>query len=141
MASSKKRSKKQRSCKPYPFDLRLRAVKLYLEEGYTKKLIEEELGIGNSTIGKWAKKYKQLGEEGLRPKLRPRSSSEVSAQIKSTAIKIKQDHPEYGQRRISDLLKRFFFIKASPKTVGKALSEQGLTRQPWKKPKSKKCVS
>jgi len=54
MASSKKRSKKQRSCKPYPFDLRLRAVKLYLEEGYSKKLIEEELGIGNSTIGKWA---------------------------------------------------------------------------------------
>jgi transposase InsO family protein len=104
MASSKKRSKKQRSCKPYPFELRLRAVKLYLEEG-------------------------------LRPKLRPRSSSEVSAQIKSTAIKIKQDHPEYGQRRISDLLKRFFFIKASPKTVGKALSEQGLTRQPRKKPK------
>jgi transposase len=70
MASSKKRSKKQRSCKPYPFELRLRAVKLYLEEGYSKKLIEEELGIGNSTIGKWAKKYKQLGEEGLRPKLR-----------------------------------------------------------------------
>jgi hypothetical protein len=40
-----------------------------------------------------------------------------------------------GQRRISNLLKRFFFIKASPKTVGKALSEQGLTRQPRKKPK------
>ena len=29
------------------YDLKLRAVKLYLEEGYSAELIAEELGIGN----------------------------------------------------------------------------------------------
>ena len=32
---------------------RLRAVKLYLEEGYTATLVTEELGIGKSTLSKW----------------------------------------------------------------------------------------
>jgi hypothetical protein len=36
-------------------------------------------------------------EEGLRPKLKPRSGSEVPAQIKSTAINIKQEEIRAAQ--------------------------------------------
>lgn len=32
---------------------KLKAVKLYLEEGYQVKAIARELGIGKSSLGKW----------------------------------------------------------------------------------------
>lgn len=135
MASPKKKPRKRRKSKPYPFELRLRAVKLHLEEGYSKLMLQEELGISKSTLGHWIRTYRELGEDGLKPAPRRRLKSGTSTQVKTTAVKIKKKHPEYGQRRIADLMKRFFFIKTSPKTVGKALSEEGLTQQTKKKPK------
>lgn len=129
-----KRKKRQKNS-PYPFEFRLRAVKLYLEEGYTKQVLHEELGVGTSTLTKWVTKYNNDGEEGLRTKPRTWSRRAVSQQVKSTAVKIKKDNPSFGQRRIRDLLKRFFFIKTSPKTVGKVLSEEGLTEPRRKKSK------
>lgn len=135
MASQKKTRKKRKSCRPYPYELRIKAVKLHLEEGYSKQLLHEELGIGKSTLSKWVKDFQNSGDDGLKPKTRPRSNDAVTMQVKTAAVKIKQAHPDFGQRRIRDLLKRFFFIKTSPKTVGNALSEQGLTTPPKKKPK------
>jgi len=50
----------------YPFELRLKAVKLYLEEGYGQAWIAEQLGFGKKTLIDWVKRYRELGEEGLR---------------------------------------------------------------------------
>jgi len=128
--------KKRKNCRPYPFEFRLKAVKLHLEEGYSRQILHEEFGIGKSTLTKWIKNYNLFGEDGLKPKRKPRTTATVRSKIKPAAVKIKQDNPGFGQRRIRDLLKRFFFIKTSPKTVGKALSEEGLN-QPQKKKRKK----
>ena len=40
---------------------RLKAVKLYLEEGYQVKAIARELGIGKSSLGKWIREYREKG--------------------------------------------------------------------------------
>ena len=47
---------------------------------------------------------------------------------------MKKKHPEYGPRRITDVLKRFFLVSASATSVHKTLADEGLT----KKAKSKR---
>lgn len=38
---------------------KLKAVKLYFEEGYQAKDIARELGIGKSSLGKWSREYRE----------------------------------------------------------------------------------
>ena len=47
--------------------MRLRAVKLRLEEGLSPKLISREFGIHKSVLYNWVKRYREGGEEGLDP--------------------------------------------------------------------------
>jgi hypothetical protein len=44
-------------------------------------------------------------------------------------VAVKAAHPEYGPRRISDILKRFFFMRTSPATVHKTLAAKGLVKK------------
>lgn len=132
---TKKRRKKKKVVSAYPFEFRLRVVKLFLEEGYGSQMLHEELGIGKSTITKWVKRYREFGEEGLKPNIRFQGKSRVHPKVKETIIDIKKENPTHGNLRISDILRRFFLIRASPKTVGKTLKEEGLAVKPRKKPR------
>jgi transposase InsO family protein len=49
-------------------------------------------------------------------------------------VNLKEVHPEYGPRRIADVLKRFFLMPASQATVHKTLSEKGLVKKAKRKP-------
>ena len=44
---------------------KLKAVKLYFEEGYQAKDIARELGIGKSSLGKWIREYRQKGSDAF----------------------------------------------------------------------------
>ena len=140
MPQKKKKVTREPSAKPsgpYSFEFRLRVVRMRLEEEYSPKLIAETTGVGRSTINSWVRRYRQFGEDGLRPK--PRSaprSSQVDKAVKEKIIEMKKSNPVFGVRRISDFLKRFFLLKASPATVHKTLSEVDLVEK--KRPKQKK---
>jgi transposase InsO family protein len=120
---------------PFSYDLKLRAVKLYLEEGYSKDLIAEELGVGKSTLTAWAKQYREEGEDGLRPRPRRKGKPKVSPAAKRKAVELKRRNPEYGCRRISHLLRRMFFLKASPETVRQTLQAEDLVERVKSRPK------
>ena len=45
---------------------KLKAVKLYFEEGYQAKDIARELGIGKSSLGKWIREYRRPGSLSAR---------------------------------------------------------------------------
>jgi hypothetical protein len=38
-------------------------------------------------------------------------------------VAVKAAHPEYGPRRITDVLKRFFLMRTSPATVHKGIGD------------------
>ena len=122
---------------PYPFELRLRVVRMYLEEEYPVSMICQETGVGRSTISTWVKKYRLHGEEGLKPKqpFPPRQSTRINKTVAKKIVDLKKENPSYGSRRISDILKRFFFIKTSPTTVHKTLVEKELVEKKRTKPK------
>jgi transposase InsO family protein len=118
----------------YPVEFRLRIVKLFLEEGYSVALISEEFGISHHSIRRWVRAYRQGGVEGLTPKPRPGGKPCVKPEIQERVIAVKTAHPEYGARRITDVLKRFFLIPTSQATVHKTLSEKGLVNKAKRKP-------
>lgn len=133
-AAGRSRKKPART-QAFPFEFRLRVVRLHLEEGYRPGLLAEQFGISAHSVHRWVKAYRQGGSEGLHPK--PRSggdSRRVPEEVRQRMVDVKTRHPEYGPRRIADVLRRFFLMGPSPSTVHRELSSQGLTDKARKKP-------
>ena len=122
--------------KSYPVCFRRKAVQLYLEESIPANLIVQELGMGQGTLMKWVKRYREEGEAGLKNRERGQSAPlrhKISPAIKKKIVALKKKHPRFGVRRISQLLKRGFFMPASHETVRRTLKEKDLIAP--KKPK------
>jgi transposase InsO family protein len=79
--------------------------------------------------------YREYGEAGLLPKGRSKLAQRLSESVQEKIVEIKMAHPQSGSRRISDVLRRFFLIKASASSVHKTLSQEGLTTPAKRKPK------
>jgi len=131
----KRKGKTGRRAGPYPFELRLKVVKLHLEDGYAASLIAQQFGISNYSVYKWCSRYRQNGEQGLTDRVRKTSKAKRPAAVAQNIVALKKENPGYGIRRISDVLKRFFLVKASPSTVRRTLREQGLNTPAKRKPK------
>ena len=132
MGTKKKVSKHVRA---YPVEFRMKVVKLFLEEGYEATMIAQEFGCSDTSVRTWASAYKKHGEQGLQhPKILSRNKPKpLNNSLKSHIVELKKDDPQRGVKRISDILKRFFMVKASPQTVSKVLHEEKLIEPPPKK--------
>ncbi len=132
MGQQKKVSRRAGS---FPVEFRLRVVTLFLEEGYSYAMLAEEFGCGKSTISKWVKLYREHGQAGLSNpstnSVKPRKQLDHNLQTK--IIELKQEDPQRGIKRISDIMRRFFLLNASPDTVRKTLHEVELIDPPPKK--------
>jgi len=126
----------RRKFSSYPLDFRLKIVKLFLEEGYSATVLHEEFGIGKSTIHKWVKRYETNGEQGLIPL--PKTgfgNPKIPSPVKEKIVDLKRKNPFFGCRKISDILRRLFLMKASSETVRTTLNEADLIEKQRKKPK------
>jgi transposase-like protein len=123
----KSKSKGSRCGKRYDFELKLRCVKLRLEEGIPASLLSKELGVSQDVIRRWVRAYLERGESGLRNRVIPvRSQRKLPWPVRKKIVEIKKRQPLFGVRRISHLLKRAFFLSASPEPVRRALKEESL---------------
>ena len=123
----KGKGKENRVGKRYGFELKLRCVKLRLEEGLSVALISKEVGVGRDGIHRWVKAYRERGEAGLRNRVRSSGSRQkLPGPVRKKIIEIKKREPLFGVQRISHLLKRVFFLSASPETVRRTLQEESL---------------
>jgi len=113
----------------FPVEFRLRIVKLFLEEGYSARLLVEQFGISTHSVQRWVRVYRLHGEAGLAPKVPAGRISRVPEEVRQQAMAVKAEHPEYGARRITDVLKRFFLMRTSPAAVHKTLSARGLVKK------------
>ena len=116
----------------FSFEFKRRAVSLFLEEGFTRGAIALELGIAIQTLDRWVDRYREFGEAGLHdhptgphPE-QPRLSPAVTEQI----LEIKKENPSFGVKRISQWLRRVFFLEASAETVRARLHEAQLMNKP-----------
>jgi transposase InsO family protein len=111
--------------KRYGFELKLRCVKLRLEEGLPVSLLSKELGVSKDVVYRWVKAYQEQGEAGLRNPVRwSEKRRKLPGPVREKIVEIKKQKPSFGVQRISDLLKRVFFLSASPETVRRTLQEE-----------------
>jgi transposase InsO family protein len=133
---TKSRPKKRKGVGPYPFEYRVQAVRMQLEEGYPAPLIASEMGITEETLRQWVKRYQQYGEPGLQNQRRGTKRPRLSGRVKDKIIQLKRSNPGFGSRRISDVLKRLFLLPASTTTVHTTLSQEDLITKGQQKRKS-----
>ena len=115
--------------RPFPYEVRLTAVKLHLEEGLPENDVCEALGVCRETLNDWLKRYRRLGADGLHslstvPGRRGRE--QMPAAVKDRIVELKQANPSFGIRRISQMLGRLLFLRASPETVRATLASRQL---------------
>src|SRR4030042_1435740 len=123
----KGKGKEGRDGKRYRFEFKLRCVKLRLEEGLPIALLSKEAGASKDVIRRWAKAYQERGEVGLRNGVVPAGSRrKLPGPVREKIVEIKKREPFFGVKRISHLLKRVFFLSASPETVRRTLGAESL---------------
>ena len=114
----------------YPYALKRRAVQLCLEEGLRSDLVGRELGVPVTTVYGWLQRYRQHGEAALVNAKPGGAGTKLPAAVQAKIVELKRAEPRHGVRRISQILRRLFCLKASPETVRRHLKATGLTARP-----------
>jgi len=128
----RRKRKIQKRSKRYDADFKLQVVKKFIEESVPVSVIVQECGVSHETVRNWVRAYRQHGAAGLSTNYTGHGRS-LPAPVKKKIIEIKEASPSFGIMRISQLLKRAFFLSASPETVRKTLHESSLIKSPPKK--------
>ncbi len=120
----------------HPLEVRRKAVQWYLEEGFSPRLIAREMKVGLSTLSHWVRLYRAQGEAGLQAKPRrpSRPRPQVAAAVKTKVVELKRRHPDFGIQKISQFLRRMWFLPVSRETVRQTWHEQQLLKKSRRKP-------
>ncbi len=114
-------SKGRRERRMRKVEEKLGLVRLHLEEGHTLAMVSQEAGVPVSTLSHWVRRYRREGEAGLEPAGPPRGASRLASAVREKIVALKRETPWHGVKRISQLLRRIFFLKASPEAVRQTL--------------------
>jgi transposase InsO family protein len=111
----------------YPFELKLKIIRLYLQEGFSARLIADETGVSQQTLSGWMRIYNEQGEEGLKAHTPPNlRQAKLPPAVTGKIIELKKQNPSFGVKRIAQWLRRVFFLQASAETVRTKLHQAGL---------------
>jgi transposase InsO family protein len=123
----KSKRKESRYGRRYELEFKLRCVKLRLEEGLPVSLLSKEVGCSQDVIRRWVRAYQERGEAGLQNRIVSAGRRrKLPAPVREKIVEIKKREPLFGVKRISHLLKRAFFLSASPETVRRTLRAESL---------------
>ena len=109
---------------------KLKAVKLFIEDGYPAKQVSEQFGVSKSSLTQWSRMYREHGVVAFTtPEDVPKNASAdpvkdfVAAQI----AEHKEAHPDHGVKRITQIFRRFLGLPVSTHQVRQVLETQGLS--------------
>jgi transposase InsO family protein len=123
---SRYRSDGYRYTRPHDYETKRKVVRLYLEEGMPAELVARELEVSKACVFDWVRQYRENGEAGLKPKPYGHRTVNAADAVGEKIRSIKRNNPHFGVKRISQILRRLFFLKASPETVRQRLKKAGL---------------
>jgi transposase InsO family protein len=105
---------------------RLLLLDTWRRSGLPAKDFSALVGISKHTLYKWNQLFEQQGPAGLMDEVRgSRSGSRLPDLTKRTILMLKQQHPEWGCQRISDMLLRGPALPAGASAVARVLREAG----------------
>ncbi len=112
----------------YPVELKLRAVQ-QVEGGATLRDVARVFGVPDTTLSEWLRRWRRGGLEALLPPPPPEPPRPRPSPKREAVTRLRQEHPEYGTRRISDVLRRFEALGVSESEVRRILHEEGLIEE------------
>ncbi len=110
--SGTRRKAPEQKRKFFGADFKLQIVRKYLEESVPVSVICQECGVSSQSVGRWVRAYRSEGEAGLLKNHNGKGRS-LPTPVKEKIVEIKEANPPFGIKRISQLLKRAFFLSAS----------------------------
>lgn len=131
-ANANKRSGKGKPRKTYDKAFREKIVRMHLEDGIPLKLLSKECGASVNSINKWSKRWQAEGPAGLLDHPKPGSGAKLPSAVDEKIIEIKKENPEFGVRRIGDILGRWFGLPGSREKARTVLNAEGLIKPPKK---------
>jgi len=90
----------KKGMKNFCLETKLVAVKMFIEQGYTPKLIAEELSLPRKELVKqWVRRFRREGEQGFqktkgRPRKKPQSQESYIARLEMENALLKKFHTE-----------------------------------------------
>lgn len=122
--------------------LREEFVLLAQQEGANRRDLCRRYGISPQTAYKWLARYKQEGPMGLKDRSRrPRASpGQVDAKMDALVVQLRQEHPQWGGRKLSQRLQDLGHPHVAPSTITSILHRHDLISPqaseqatPWKR--------
>lgn len=121
--------------------LRLRAIKMVLEDGKSRREVADLLGVSRYAVSGWALKYQQGGQQAVSKKKRGRRSQDMAAlKPHQCAIivnlitdrcpdQLKMPFMLWAREAVGMLIEQRFGIKLAVRSVGNYLKRWGFTPQ------------
>ena len=115
---------------PVPYDVRVRIVREVLRGGHQLD-VALAFGVSQAAVQKYLGLYRKGGLDALRlaggaAGGRPRKGSVATATRRQAVVETREEHPDWGTRRIRDVLARFEGLGISETVVRRILHEEGL---------------
>jgi transposase len=110
----------------YSPDYKIKTAKLHLVDGIPLSTIASQSGVCITVLSRWVRQYRKDGPSGFGRSRKRRRTVRLPAPVKERIVAMKTAQPTHGVHRISDILKRMFFMKASHETVRRVLHEESL---------------
>jgi len=105
---------------------RLLVLDTWFRSGLSANVFAGLVGMKNSTLYSWKKRFEKAGPGGLedQPRGAP-AGSRLPDITKRAILMLKNTHPDWGCQRISDMLYRGPALPADPGAVARVLKEAG----------------
>src|SRR5689334_19219741 len=122
--------------KTHPLELKLKVLQ-ELNAGTGVGDVCRAFGLAHTTVALWRQAYAKGGYEALFPGKPGKTAraKEADDPRREAVLALKKANPEYGTRRIRDVLRRFEAIGISESEVRRMLHEAGLMEAPAKEPR------
>lgn len=104
----------------------LRLYKKLRAEGSSESTAMEALGVCRSTFFRWAKRYKELGLEGLQEQSRTPKVLRMplwNGETKKTILKLRKKYPLFGKNKLAVMLTRETGKVVPASTIGRILKK------------------
>jgi transposase InsO family protein len=141
------RNRTGRTRRAYTPEERRAAVEAYRRGGLSRRAFCALWGLSEATLGKWLKVYRARGPKGLEApfttpgKRRGRKKRPVASSVREEIVATKRRFPDWGLRRIRDVLARFRGVGVGVHKIREVVREEGLqTPRPVKRRRAQNRV-
>lgn len=107
---------------------RREAVRWVVERGAEVATVARSFGVSRKTVYKWLGRYREEGIDGLEGRSRRplRSPRQTSDEMEMQIVRLRQEHPAWGGRKIHHRLSELGREAPAPSTVTSVLRRHGL---------------